>query len=70
MNFQFKRFSSLARFLTWGHTSYLFPNPYPPLHPYPHPHPALYRNLPAPLPKLLSKQFYLSKNDKQMLIEI
>ena len=63
MYFQFKRFSSLARFLRSGHISYLFPNPYPPPHPYPQPHP-------TPSPMLLSKQFYLSKNDKQMLIEI
>lgn len=57
MNFQFKQFSSLARFLRSDHISYqepitwsyLFPNSYPPPHPYPHPHPHLYPN-PTPNP--------------------
>ena len=80
MNFQFKQFSSLARFLRSDHISYqepitwsyLFPYSYPPPHPYPHPHPPSTPTPPPPPPSpmLLSKQFYLSKNDKQMLIEI
>lgn len=52
MNFQFERFSNLARFLRSGHISYLFPNPYPQPQPYPDPHPHLYLNPPPRHPHL------------------